>query len=48
MKLAAIFILYKDNQDEVRILQNEFNLDDIGRFKRGQYVAFGGSMRVFS
>jgi hypothetical protein len=37
MKLLAIFILYKENENEVKILQNEFNLDSISRFKRGQY-----------
>jgi hypothetical protein len=40
MKLLAIFILHKVNEDEVKILQNEFNLDHLGFFQRRQYVVF--------
>jgi hypothetical protein len=37
MKLLAVLILHKENETEVKILQNEFNLDSFNYFQRGQY-----------
>ncbi len=37
MKLLSIFILYKENEKKIKILQNEFHMDSISRSQRKQY-----------
>jgi hypothetical protein len=40
MKLLALFILHKEGDRKVKILQDEFNLDSFGYFERRRYDSF--------